>query len=471
MSVSCSSGTLRRDVNKPVDARRRHPLFSQESLAAQLEGLPPVTRFWLAYSGGCDSHVLLHAAAGLRQRGGLAAIHAVHVDHGLQTASGEWARHCAAVCAELQIPFTLLEIDARAMAGESPEAAARHARYRAIAELMQGGDCLLTAHHQDDQAETLLLQLLRGGGPHGLAAMPEVSAFAAGLHARPLLPFSRDDLRRYAQQQALRWIDDPSNSYAGFDRNFLRMTVMPLLRERWPAAARVLSRGAVHQAEAARLLDALAADDLRACRELEGTVRISSLLTFDEARQRNVLRHWLKGLGLKLPDTVRLARLQQEVLHAAPDRSPEVHWEGVTVRRYRDRLYALPPQSAPEDIAEILTWDIAQPLRLSDGTRLSAVPSRGAGVKATLCSRQPVTVRYRRGGEQCQPAPQASTRPLKKLLQEAGVAPWERERIPLIYVGERLAAVAGYWVCAPCQASEDEEGFRFEWQRSAEVGA
>jgi tRNA(Ile)-lysidine synthase len=470
MSASCSSDISPRDANKPVDERRRQQPFSPQSLAARLEGLPPVRRFWLAYSGGCDSHVLLHAAAELRRRGALTELHAVHVDHGLQAASGEWARHCAAVCAELQVPFTLLKIDARAKAGESPEAAARHARYRAIAELMQSGDCLLTAHHRDDQAETLLLQLLRGGGPHGLAAMPDVSAFAAGLHARPLLAFSRDDLRRYAQQQPLRWIDDPSNGYAGFDRNFLRMSVMPLLRERWPAAARLLSRGAVHQAEAAQLLDELAAQDLRACREEDGALRISSLLALAEARQRNVLRYWLKDLGFKLPDTVRLAHLQREVLHAAPDRAPEVHWQGVTVRRYRDRLLALAPQGDSLETA-VLSWDIARPLHLPDGTLLKAVPSRGAGVKSALCAQQPVTVRYRRGGERCRPAPRASTRALKKLFQEAGVAPWERERIPLIYVGERLAAVAGHWVCVPCQAGADEEGFRFEWQRGAGVGA
>lgn len=450
-----------------MEVRRRQQPFSPETLADRLEGLPPVARFWLAYSGGCDSHALLHAAARLQQRGRLPAIHALHVDHGLQPASASWAQHCATVCAELKIPFTLLQVNAQPDAGESPEAAARHARYRAIAEVMESGDCLLTAHHQDDQAETLLLQLLRGGGPHGLAAMPEVVSFAAGLHARPLLAFSRDDLQRYAQQQALQWIDDPSNVDTGFDRNYLRKAVMPLLRERWPALARVLSRSAAHQAEAAQLLDALAAQDIRQCQEESNSLRISALLLLDEARQRNVLRYWLKGMGFKLPDTVRLAHLQQDVLHAAPDRSPSVHWESVVVRRYRDRLYALTPEAA-SDSSMVLPWHIDQPLRLPDGATLSAVPVRGEGVKAALCRHQPITVRYRQGGEECQPAPHAATRPLKKMLQEAGVPPWERERIPLIYVGGQLAAVVGYWMCAPYQASGDEEGIRFELQRAAE---
>jgi tRNA(Ile)-lysidine synthase len=367
-----------------------------------------------------------------------------------------------------------LRVDARAGDGESPEAAARHARYRAIAALMTPADCLLTAHHQDDQAETLLLQLLRGAGPHGLAAMPELAAFAGARHARPLLGFTREQLHEYARREGLRWIDDPSNLDRGFDRNFLRVAVMPLLRERWPAAARTLTRGAAHQAEAVRLLDALAAQDVRQCRD-EGqapagdrALRISSLLALDEARQRNALRYWLKTSGYALPDAARLAQLQQTLLHAAPDREPEIHWNGVTVRRFRGRLYASPSRTTV-DAGMALSWDAARPLHLPDGTVLRAVPTRGAGVKAALCRAQGVVVRYRQGGEECRPAPLAATRPLKKLLQEAAVPPWDRERLPLIYVGGRLAAVAGYWICAPCQASADEEGICFEWRRAGEA--
>lgn len=426
-----------------------------------------MSRFWLAYSGGCDSHALLHAAAQLRRRGELPTVHAVHVDHGLQAASAEWARHCAAVCAELEIPFTLVKIDARAAMGESPEAAARHARYRAFAGLMEERDCLLTAHHQDDQAETLLLQLLRGGGPHGLAAMPDVCAFAAGRHARPLLAFPRRELRRYAQRHALRWIDDPSNLDSGFDRNYLRNSVMPALRERWPAVSRVLSRGAGHQAEAAQLLDGLAAEDLHRCEAPDHTLCIGALMALDAARQRNVLRYWLKGLGFKLPDSVRLSQVQRQVL-SAPDRSPQVEWDGVVVRRYRDHLYAAAPQPRV-DSHTVLAWDLRRALPLPDGSRLVAVPSQGKGIKSALCWERTVTVRYRRGGEVCHIAGRGVTRPLKKMLQEAGVPPWERQRIPLIYVGEQLAAVAGHWLCAPCQADAGEEGISFEW-RSAVPG-
>jgi tRNA(Ile)-lysidine synthase len=464
MSASCSSEISRFVASNPVHVRRRQQSFSPESLAEILRELSAVSRFLVAYSGGCDSHVLLHAAARMAKRGIAQSLHAVHIDHGLHASSAEWARHCAAVCAELAVPFTLLQVDARPGTGESPEAAARRARYRALTGLMKPGDCLLTAHHQDDQAETLLLQLLRGGGPHGLAGMPAVIAFAAGLHARPLLAFPRDALRRYAQEHALRWVDDPSNIDSGFDRNYLRNHVLPALRERWPAAARVLARGAGHQAEAAQLLDVLAAEDLRRCEAADHTLRISALLELDTVRQRNLLRYWLKSLGFNLPDTVRLAQVQQDVLHAAEDRSPEVDWEGVTVRRYRDHLYASTP-CVPAEVDTVLPWNLTRTLPLPDGGSLVAVPAHGRGVKSALCPGGAVTVRYRRGGESCQIARRGVSRPLKKLLQEAGVPPWERERIPLIYVGDQLAAVAGYWVCAPYLADEDEEGIAFEWRR------
>ena len=244
---------------------------------------------------------------------------------------------------------------------------------------------------------------------------------------------------------------------------------MPVLQERWPAVARVLARGAGHQAEAAQLLDELAVEDLRRCVAAEHSLHLSVLLGLDAARQRNVLRYWIKSLGFKLPDTVRLAQVQHELLNAAPDRSPEVGWEGVVVRRYRDRVYALAPK-APVDSNKVIAWDLAQALPLSDGSDLLAVSTTGQGVKRALCRQQAVTVRYRRGGEECQIGPRAVTRPLKKLLQEAGIPPWERERIPLIYIGEQLAAVAGYWVCVPCRAIEDEEGIAFEWRRAAQGG-
>lgn len=448
-----------------MDERRRQIPFSPATLAERLGRLSPVTRHWIAYSGGCDSHALLHAAAQLRDGGFPVPFHAVHVDHDLHAASSAWSRHCEAVCASLHIPLTSLRVHAHAAPGESPEAAARRARYDAMAALVEPGDCLLTAHHQDDQAETLLLQLLRGGGPHGLAAMPELAPFARGRHARPLLAFPRSELHRYAEENGLRWIADPSNIDARFDRNYLRKAIMPLLRARWPAVSRVLARGATHQAEAARLLDALAAQDLERCRgEGEDQLRIPALTTLDEARQRNVLRYWIKRLGYPLPDSARLAQIQHTVLRAAPDREPKVDWDGIELRRYRDVLYAVMPSGMPQP-AE-WSWDMTTSLRLDPHACLIAVPARGAGIRRASCAQRRVTVRYRHGGELCRPTPRAHLRPLKKLLQERGVPPWRRARLPLIYIDDQLAAVADLWVCAPFHATGDEEGLRIEWRET-----
>ena len=214
-----------------------------------LNRLPPAPAYWVAYSGGIDSHVLLHLLAGWRARlpGVLGA---VHVNHQLQQQSGDWELHCRAVCEELGLGFQALQVAARPRRGESPEAAARSARYRGLSEWLPPGAVLVTAQHLDDQAETLLLQLLRGSGVHGLAAMPAMTVLGAGLHQRPLLGVTRAQLRRYAESHRLDWIDDPSNTDTAFDRNYLRHEIMPRLKARWPAAGATLSRSAAHCAEA-----------------------------------------------------------------------------------------------------------------------------------------------------------------------------------------------------------------------------
>ncbi|MDX1250874.1 MAG: tRNA lysidine(34) synthetase TilS [Gammaproteobacteria bacterium] len=435
-----------------------------ERLLGALNHLPPTRRWWVAYSGGRDSTVLLHTLAGLRPL--LPAdleLRAVHVDHGLSRHSGEWARHCEAACAVLGIPCQTLRVNAKPQPGESPEAAARQARYRAIAALIEPADGLLTAHHQDDQAETLLLQLLRGAGPHGLAAMPAHVPFSKGFIARPLLGFARDELAAYAAQHSLSWIEDPSNSDTGFNRNHLRHAVMPRLTERWPACAATLSRAAGHAAEAAVLLDALADGDLQTMRSSRpDTLAVTPLLQLSAARARNALRRWFKKLDLPAPWTSHLDRIQTDVLRAAEDSMPCVRWPGAEVRRYRDILYAMRPLP-PHDPGAVLQWDMAQPLTLPDGSLLTARTVIGGGLKTSLCHAQPVTVRFRQGGERCRPAGRGHTHELKKLFQERGIPPWQRERIPLIFVGDQLAAVVGLWICEPFQAEGGEEGIVVEW--------
>jgi tRNA(Ile)-lysidine synthase len=433
--------------------------FTPAQLLDQLAQLPPARRYWVAYSGGCDSTVLLHALATLRDELPV-ELRALHVNHNLHEAAPEWAAHCHAVSEALGIPLYEVNVDARASKGESPEAAARAARYHIFHEVLAAGDGLLLAHHRDDQAETLLLQLLRGSGPRGLAAMPSHRPLGAGWLGRPLLGFSRRVLCQYADAEGLQWIDDPSNFDTEFDRNFLRQHVMPLLQQRWPAGASTLARTAGLQAEAAELLHQLAEEDWQdTAGPHTGSLRIEALLQLTPERQRNLLRYWIDSVNhLPLPDQQRLGRILIEVIPAAKDAQPCISWPGGQVRRYAGLLYLL--AADPQPVSGPLDWDLCNDLQLADGRVLTVVAVSGEGLQAGLQSNKTLSVRFRQGGEMCRPVGRGHHHELKKLFQEWGVPPWERARVPLLYVGEELAAVAGYCVCEPYHAHKQQAGLK-----------
>lgn len=421
--------------------------FVPETLASALDTLPATRRYLVGYSGGVDSHALLHALVRLRERASLPELLAVHVDHALQPEAASWVRHCERVCLGLDVAIRIVTVDARPEAGEAPEAAARRARYEAFRSLMRPGEILLTAQHRDDQAETVLLQLLRGAGPAGLAAMPELAAFAPGWHARPLLDVDRSTLRRYAEAEALEWIDDPSNRDLRFDRNYLRHDVVPVLRERWPSLGETLARVARHQAQAAELLRELAAGDLQGLGgSRDEALSVGALRALSEPRQKNALREWLRWRRLPLPSEAQLARTLVDAIAAREDAEPLVHWEGVEVRRHRDDLFIMAPLGK-HDSGQVIPWDGRTPVTLPElGRRLDAADLQGLGLDLSTLDGH-LTVRFRQGGERCRPRGHRDTRELKKLFQEAGVPPWERDRIPLLYCDERLVAVLGYWAC------------------------
>lgn len=380
-------------------------------------------------------------------------LRAVHINHGLQSVAADWALHCQAVCAQLGIPLTVIAVVCKVGPGESLEEAARTARYRAFEQVLQSDEALLLAHHQDDQAETVLLRLLRGAGVHGLAAMPPSRPLGRGRLLRPLLDVPAAAVAEYAKAQGLRWVEDPSNASDRFDRNFLRNRLLPLLAERWPGYAGPLARAAGHAAEAAELADALAAQDLEQCAD-GSALDLDALRALPEPRQRNLLRLWLRRQRLRAPDASRLQAGLQALLEAGPDRAPVLEWDGVRLRRYRNRLLldtATPP-------LEPQIWDLQRPLPLPDG-ELRVEPAFGAGLRQALRGRH-VEVRFRTGGERCRPAGSRHRRSLKKLLQEHGMPPWERQRLPLIYIDGELAAVADLWVCEGFQATPGEPGLR-----------
>jgi tRNA(Ile)-lysidine synthase len=436
--------------------------FSPDYLLQQLHRHPGTPCYQVALSGGLDSLALLHALDKVRTILD-ADIGAVHVNHGLQEDADRWESYCQQLCADLEVPYVSLRVDGKARHGESPEAAARRARYTALADWLPAQHCLLTAQHQDDQAETLLLQLLRGSGVSGLAAMPVLTTLGAGRHLRPLLAVTREALHRYAIANRLSWIEDPSNSDIGFDRNYLRRRVLPALRERWPAVASSLSRSAAHCADAARLLADLAEQDLQALTGREHTLSLTGLVALPRARQDNVLRHWIKRLAGKMPSAAVLARIVNDVAGSRRDSEPCVRWDRFEIRRYREELFLL-HQAGPETQPGSLDWILSVPLALpGSGGVLTATAGTGCGIRAAAVPADCVRVAWRQGGEHCMPAGRRHHHSLKKLFQERGIPPWERSRIPLIYIQDRLAAVAGLWVCEPFQARPAESGYMINW--------
>lgn len=426
---------------------------------------PP--RYWIAFSGGVDSHVLLHLCTRLRAaEPHWPEIRAVHVHHGLRPEAEAWAGHCEKTCHQLLVPFTLLRVDARAAPGESPEEAARRARYKAIGATIGPGDVVLTAQHADDQAETLLLQLVRGAGIAGLAAMPAFAEFPPGFLLRPLLGETRSALKSYADEYGLKWIEDPSNSDTGYDRNFIRHRVLPVLQRRWPSASRALARSAGHCAEALLHLEDLSGDLYHVALNADGrTLNTPRLGAIRPADQRLVLRHWLRRQGFRMPSAAVIERILNEVLPAASDRMPCVTWREGEIRRHRDALFVLPPLPTPHASA-IVTWDGASPLILPHETgELHVTPPHvGAAIDAGRWRKGPISVRFRQGGERLRLTGRAGSHPLKKLFQEAGIPTWLRDRAPLVYVGEELAAVADWWVAEPFAATPERPALSLFWK-------
>jgi tRNA(Ile)-lysidine synthase len=329
------------------------------------------------------------------------------------------------------------------------------------------GEVLLTAHHQDDQLETVLLQLLRGAGVAGLAAMPEVTPFAAGRLARPLLSRSRAELESWARARKLAWVEDDSNVNERFDRNYLRGTVLPLIRTRWPGAATAVSRTARHAGEAQRLLDTLARADVESA-AIGNQLSVQRLRAFDIERRRNALRYWISAQGHRVPDSSRLDEIAGPLLSARADARPAVCWGDSVVKREADALW-LGSERVRQTPSEEVTWDWQEAHRLElpafGGVLQLVSDPYGPLDLETLPSM--LTIRARRGGERLRPGRTARTRTLKSLLQEARVPHDERATLPLIYNNDQLLAVADRWVDASVQASDTSmRRARFVWRTS-----
>lgn len=407
-------------------------------------------RVLVAYSGGLDSTVLLHALA---QRG-VRKLVAVHVHHGLQAAADGWASDGAAFCESLGVPMILCRA---AIAGDDaagPEGAAREARYALLRAQMRSGDLLVTAHHRDDQAETVLLRLLRGAGVHGLAAMRPLTAFGPGQLWRPLLDQPRSALRAYADQHRLHWIDDPHNDDPRYARSWLRREVMPGLRTRFAHTDASLARAARLAAEAADLLDERAAEDhLHAAQG--AALSVSRLLTLSEVRRHNLIRWWLHSQGFRAPFADHLDLIDEQLLRAGPDAMPRHAWPGCELRRYRDQLHAMTPLPAAPEAGDWGLWSTDRQFRL---------PGDGGVLEASQPPPVPFRVRSAQPGEafRADGAPHART--LRNRFQELGVAPWLRARIPVIEAPDGALCMPGIGATREWRESLVAQGWQGFWR-------
>jgi len=417
--------------------------------------LKPAQRLLVGFSGGLDSATLLHA---LDKVGPDLPLLAIHVHHGLSPNADYWAAQAQAFCDARNIPLHIIRVSVRQ--GASVEAEARMARYEAFKHVLQAGDALLLAQHQDDQAETVLFRLLRGAGVRGLGAMQaQASLTLVGGKVvplwRPWLGLSRQVLEKYAAAESLEWVEDESNTDTRYARNFLRQDIFPALRQHWPEAGKTLAATAQRMQEADILLQEYALQLLAPLRLRHGSVSVGGLLALSSGQRKLLLRQLLREQGLPLPGEKILEQIERDVLQAAHDATPLLVWPGTECRRYRDELYFMAPLPELPPFWQA-AWQ-GEKLLLPDGRALVASSWAWAG--------DDVVVRYRQGGEKIRPVGNSHHRDLKTLMQESTMPPWERSRVPLVFVNGELVGVVGCWYAEGARGVAI--GFEFMSDKSA----
>ncbi len=436
-----------------------HPIES--ALVSALSKHPKMPLV-IAYSGGVDSQVLLHALAAIKQKTALSknsnttsnTITVCHVNHGLSANAHNWQMFAEQECQKLNLKLKICQVNVQAQAQKSLEALARDARYQALHSVYNEPSRIFTGHHSDDQAETFLLALKRGSGLKGLSAMATQSQQAKGLLIRPLLNISRAQIINYAKEHNLVWIEDESNSNTHFDRNFIRNNVMPLLANRWPSIVNTINRSSEHCQEGQILLDELAAEDLQICQHDKVSLLVEKLSDLSKARFNNLIRYFLSLNDCLMPSTEQLSQLCQQ-LSAATDKNPEVKVGNHYFRRYKNVLYLTNDFNdindwqadvilheaesfieLPEHLGK-LTFLKAELMNVKSGFQRVALPSKA----------QKVTIRFNHNNPKCLPDYRNHARSVKKVLQELNIPPWQRKRIPFLYYGDVLVAAIGFFVC------------------------
>jgi tRNA(Ile)-lysidine synthase len=432
-----------------------------------LHNFTSAARWLIAYSGGVDSHVLLHCLAELKRKNPRwPELIAVHINHQLQDEANQWQQHCQQQCDQLGLPLLTRTVSVNKSPRQSLEEQAREARYQAFSQMLNENDVLMLGHHQDDQVETFFLRLLRGSGSTGMSAMPNSRPLGAGQLLRPLLTMSRQQIVQTAREARLQWIEDPSNQSDGFDRNFLRLKVLPLLPERWPNYQQTVARCSRLSDDSRQLVRELAQLDAERLQlDLQASSwSIEALQSLSAIRAKNLLRFWLSQRGLAIPSEAQLQAVMEEVIAAREDADPLVRWGHVEARRFAGELIVM-PALAEFNPQQEQSWQGEQ-CSLPGSGKLSIQSVEGSGLKEL----SDLSIRFRQGGERCQPVGRGGSQTLKKLFQEYRVPTWLRDRVPLIYSGDQLVAVAGYWVCEGFQAKVSEAGWLIQWQSECYYG-
>ncbi|MCB1561364.1 MAG: tRNA lysidine(34) synthetase TilS [Xanthomonadales bacterium] len=408
----------------------------------------------VAFSGGGDSSALLHVLATLRKASGF-DLHAIHVNHGLHADAGRWQQQCHNFAEQLGVAFTSIAVEVKET-GDGLEAAARDARYAALFDNTQPDDIIVLAHHRDDQAETVLLRLLRGSGSAGLGAMQPWSERSGRRLWRPWLQQPRSAIDAYCERHAIEHVHDPANRDPRHLRSRLRQQVMPLLRELSPSADAALGQSAALLREDAERLLRLDRANLATIQGLDPeTLSVQALLRLENAEQRAAIRCFLAERGAPSMPARVMAQLD-DLLDVDRSAEPLLQWAGMSLRRYRDLLYLCPIDDAANDLPST-GWNGQRPFNWPNGWQLAFDPPPSTTLQLRVAPRE--------GGERIQLIGKSHSQDLNKLLQEAGIPPWERSRLPLLWLdaddGPQLLAVADLFRSESLQKLEASHGIRF----------
>lgn len=441
---------------------------SQVIVERVLNKIRGLQKILVGFSGGIDSTVLLHALYLIREKQlPSLEIRAIHIHHGLNSKANTWEQHCAQLCLQWDIPFICRHVAVDA-SQKGIEAAARDARYQAYREELQENEVLVTAQHLDDQAETFMLALKRGSGPAGLSSMPELLAFTACCGTtwllRPLLSTPRIELETYMQEQRLSWVEDDSNQDDRYDRNFLRLHIMPVLAERWPHFSSAVARSAALCGEQESLLDELLKDTLEEMMDYQGGLFIDDLIGCSSSKRNALIRRWVGLHQLPMPPFNQLERIWQEVALARQDADPICRLGQFEIRRYQGALWVV--KRINRLVSQQFAWQFPEPFELPESLGILQVMEGQGQIRLPL-SHENVTVRFGLQGS-LNIVGRHRSRSSKKIWQELGVAPWMRERIPLIYYNDQLITAVGCFITPEGLADEASLGIAIDWQKNNE---